>query len=387
MITKKNLLFKSALLLAIISVVIILQFSVIPTVTRYRQTANDRVRAEYTALFFDHDGYGKVVALEEKYDGSTFQGYYGSFSINLMNYIGEDITERDISYKIYSKQILGDSTNGYYVEGIWGKKHNITNETLNYQVNILGSASDGSGSSQVLESYITKDLPKSGSTNSHIIEILRKPDTNGDGNNDYWPEDVEYEEVTIVIDINDPYNDSIVFNIYVSPRLIVYSVNKISKFQTDCYRLHIQTASSFKKIGQTGYLPDAFRVALNWEGVYFDNTFNEVLKHSSNGTPNPTDISTPCLLIPNLITTEHTLQMYIPAGSEFYIDFYPTSGTITFLALAELKSNNTKKYAAYDEYDHTTIKTVDVGIYLQDNASTTTNVNITNNSFYIIYSE
>lgn len=397
MITNKTLWFKLVTLCTILIVVLLLQLTIIPTVTRYRQTEKDKVRAEYTALFFDNDGEGKVVALEEMYSGTTFNGYRGTFSLNLANFINEKITQRDIEYRIGTKTLLHDSE-GYYVEGIWGKRYDITDATINYEFNILGEGSnltedpyhvhsfkDGVCEDQDCgEVYVEgKKYAKvhtlntnltTGTENSHIIEVTRKASAG------MWKDATDYEEITIVIDIIQPYKDSIVFHVTVSPKLIVYSISTITKMGAEIKRLHIQTASSFKEIvynngtPESGYSTDACRLALHWEGANFDNSFNKILIHSNNGTPDPMNISKPCLLTPSLITTERTLQMYIPAGADFYIDFYPTSSTVNLYALAEFKDAKTNTYVIYDEYAHNVSKTdtlVPIKVGNQD--TTTTN--------------
>ena len=365
------------ILCIILTIVLLLQLTVIPTVTRYRQTEQDKVRAEYTALFFDNDGEGKVVALEELYEGNTFNGYRGTFSLNLRNFINEDITQRDIEYRIGTKNIQYNATDGYYVQGLWGKKYPIKDATVNYDFNIIGEGSyltenpyhehtfgtDGKCTDPTCDEvkvpgrtyakvHSLSTKLTTGTENSHIIEVTRKSSAG------VWDSNKDYEEITIVIDIIQPYKDSIVFHITVSPKLIVYSISTVTKMGVDVKRLHIQTASSFKEIiydGNTpsdGYAPDAFRVALHWEGANFDNSFNKVLIHSESGTPDPKFISRPCLITPSLITTQHTLQMYIPAGADFYIDFYPTSENVQIYALAELKSAATGIYGAYTKYKH-----------------------------------
>lgn len=374
MVTKRTLITKLTVLISLLTVVILLQFLILPTVSRLRDVHLDEVRGYYTALHLSHDGEGKVVALEEQYVGDTPNGYKGSFSFTINNFDNDGITQRDISYKIYTKEIQKDSNGDYYVTGVWGRKIDIKPATVNYTVNIVGEGStQETATEHNLESYATIDPDSDpvGTSASHMIEIHRKPDA------PEWDENNEVEEITIVIELISPYHEIFVANILVSPRLIVYSISKVDKFHTTAYRLHIQTASSFKKItsGDNSYLPDAFRVILNWDGLYFDNTFNEILKHTGSGQPDPTKISTPTLIIPNLITTQKTLQMYIPAGADFYIDFYSNgSGTPQIYTYAELKNSDSKKYSAYTKYDYNVNRTFDVNVLIGE---TEKNTNLT----------
>ena len=61
------------------------------TKTRLIQRKQDEVKAYYTALYFDATGEGSAIALDNS---------VGYFTFDLMNYIGEDVTERDIVYEI-----------------------------------------------------------------------------------------------------------------------------------------------------------------------------------------------------------------------------------------------------------------------------------------------
>lgn len=375
---KKSIIFKLSFISALCMIIIILQIMIIPTVSRLRDVHLDEVRGYYTALHISHDAEGKVVALEEQYDGNTFNGYKGYFSLNLMNYDTDGITQRDIVYKIYKTDIKTNIHGDLYVEGVWGREIPIKDDTVKYTFNIVGEGSTkDTAVEHRLDSYATVDPDATpvGTSNTHMIEVTRNTSAGT------WGDNTENEEITIIIELIEPYHEIIVANIAVSPKLIVYSVTTIEKFHTEAIRLHIQTASSFKQyikddgtVIEDAYLPDAFRVVLFWENAYFDNTFNTIIKHINNeSNPDPGRINTPMLITPNLITTQHTLQMYIPAGSEFYIDFYPTgTNTANFYAYAELKNSSTGIYGEYDKYKHDISKTVDVSVSV--GSSTTTNV-------------
>lgn len=374
MVSKNTIKIKIAAICFLFLSIVLLQLLITPTVSRLRDIHLDEVRGYYTALHLSHDAEGKVVALEEQFNGETFNGYHGTFSFTMNNFDIDGITQRDISYKIYTKEILNDGDN-YYVTGVWGRKIPIEPDTINYTINILDEGkTEATAVNNVLESYVTNnpDGPAVGASNSHIIEITRNPSAG------YWDESKETEEITIVIELNEPYHEIVVANISVSPRLIVYSISKVEKFNTEVTRLHIQTASSFKEIssGDDSYLPDAFRVILKWDNLLFDNTFNDILKHiKSDETPDPSKINTPCLLTPMIITTEKTLQMYIPAGSEFYIDFFNASpGDVLIYAYAELKNSDSGEYTVYDEYNYDNNVITDVPVLVGNNSVTNLNM-------------
>ena len=64
------------------------------TKTRLIQRKEDEVKAYYTALYFEGTGEGSAIALDNSIGYVTF---------NLMNYIDEDVTERDIVYEIATR--------------------------------------------------------------------------------------------------------------------------------------------------------------------------------------------------------------------------------------------------------------------------------------------
>ena len=369
MVSKKTLRNKLIIIACLVFTIVFIQLMITPTISRLRNVHNDEVRGYYTALHLSHDAEGKVVAVEEVNKDDVFDGYVGSFSFTINNFDNSGITQRDISYKIYTKEILQEDGE-YYVTGVWGRKIPIKPDTVKYTINIVGEGStSATATEKELISYATTDPNATpvGASNTHMIQIKRNASAGE------WVDDDENEEITIVIELNEPYHEIIVANISVSPRLIVYSLGKVEKLHTEAYRLHIQTASSFKQISNNdnSYLTDAFRVVLKWNDLLFDNTFNEILKHiSSASNPDSMRIDRPYLIVPNIITTQKTLQMYIPAGSDFYIDFYldPSIGSPNpqIYAYAELKYAKTGKYGEYTKYSHTTSITTDVSVTIGD---------------------
>ena len=374
MVTKKSLYLKFGFLCGLVLVIIILQIIIMPTISKLRDVHIDEVRGYYTALHYSHDGEGNAVALEPLYSGETIVGYNGTFSIHFSNFNEDGITQRDISYKIYTKEIKGTEDN-YYVEGVWGRHIGVKNDTKKYTVNILneGSSKETAVENELI-SYATNnpDASPTGATNLHIIELTRNESAGT------WDPNVEYEEVTIIIELINPYHEIIIFNVRTSPRLIVYNITQFTKFNRTVNRLFIQTANTWDAIkkGKDSYAPDAFRVVLHWQDLSFDNTFNKILVHTNNGNPvDPAKIITPCLITPQIITSQKTLQMYIPAGSEFYIDFYPVGNNPKIYAYAELKLYATYplspslEYGAYDKYDYNNNINVDVNVMIGNNTS------------------
>ena len=59
------------------------------TISRYIKREQDEIKAYYTSLYFASDGEGKSLAVESN---------VGYVEFSLMNYIGEDVTQRDIEF-------------------------------------------------------------------------------------------------------------------------------------------------------------------------------------------------------------------------------------------------------------------------------------------------
>ena len=87
------------LMLATILAVMITSYIVLAVITDYTKTRliqrkEDEVKAYYTALYFDGTGEGSAIALDNNVGYVTF---------DLMNFIDENVTERDIVYEIATR--------------------------------------------------------------------------------------------------------------------------------------------------------------------------------------------------------------------------------------------------------------------------------------------
>lgn len=375
----KNIKIKVAILIVTILCVIIAQFALIPTLSRFRKVTTDEVRAYYTALYIDQDAAGKVVAVEEQADGS----YTGDFSINISNFIGEDVTERDIEYKIYQKQILGPTDGNYYVLGTWGEPVIVQPATIGYEINIRNEGvTESEASTHTLPIIYNNSQVPQGVTNSHIIHIKRpSADTKP------WPSADQIEKISIVIEINEPYRDVVVVDLLISTKLIVFATQKVDKFGFEAERLYVQTASSWKEIGydqNSGFKTDAFKVIIKWDNYRIDNSFEKIFKHVPEGVGDFDARNIDQVYYKfddssgNNVTNNKYLILYVPANSDFYIDFYQfdSSGTKSIMAYNALVLQATGAYAAYDETYNG---------YSYDKTSTTPIDGIT--KFYEIYSE
>ena len=160
---KIRLLFLGSLIITLIFVYISVTW-LGPTLSRYVKRERDEIRAYYTSLYFDSTGEGKTIALEEVVVGNETINI-GYVEFDLRNYIGENVTERDIVYSISKPTVFykGDKSplvdtnsnnsandeiaaylnananNKLYVLDGWGKLQPVANSTYLYDVNVVSN--------------------------------------------------------------------------------------------------------------------------------------------------------------------------------------------------------------------------------------------------------
>ena len=118
-------------------ILLLVNISFNPTSSRYIKQEKDEILALYTSLYFNSDRNHMSMSLEDN------KGYV---NFKLMNYIGEDVTQRDIEYIIEkpsqfynSKGEVMENPSGeedLYVLDVWGKPKKIGNDTYKYQSTI-----------------------------------------------------------------------------------------------------------------------------------------------------------------------------------------------------------------------------------------------------------
>ena len=79
------------MLVFLLVIILLVNISLNPTSSRYIKQEKDEILALYTSLYFNSDRNNMSMSLEDN------KGYV---NFKLMNYIGEDVTKRDIEYII-----------------------------------------------------------------------------------------------------------------------------------------------------------------------------------------------------------------------------------------------------------------------------------------------
>lgn len=396
MIEKKRFFVLAGILLVTIFVFTSMMLVNEYTSTRLIQRKQDEVKAYYTALYFDSNGEGSAVAIDNK------EGYV---SFDLMNFIGEDVTERDIVYEIKApskyytnnnKEIDSDdygkdlstykesdalvypgSDNTLNVQDVWGQPVVVGRDTYKYTVNVTTNNGElydevypsdpivGSDANATDYLFKYEKLEGSGSANAvgktHnvTLKLTRNDSTAIEGT----------ENISIVIQLLRPYKEVFIINMTISERLIVFSNTVTTEFENEIEELNIQTADIFSHLSsktgdeynrRTFYLNDGqnkttkgfsskpLKVSL----TYTNLILNEVLLSKLPASMIQTDLS-------DLDGNSGTLVLLIPQSSSFKLQFYPTASTYSVSAKVEIidgtidaSGNYTEgnSYALYNKY-------------------------------------
>ena len=317
------------------------------TKTRLIQRKQDEVKAYYTALYFNATGEGSAIALDNS---------VGYFTFDLMNYIGEDVTERDIVYEIKEPSKYYTNTNieidsddydhkgdfgtlskyagansSIHVHDVWNQPKEVGRDTYKYTVDVVGNTgeevtSENLGSTE--EDYVFKYEKLEGSDSANAVGKTHTVTVQID-RGDYGSID-STENLSIVIQLLKPYIEVYIINIVVSERLIIFSNSQVEEFEQTIEELNIQTIDIFShtkennlRVITTGSGEDQvnkvitsnkLKVTLTWSNLIL----NEVLLEKLPGELVTTDLNT-------LNGNSGTIELLIPQGSSFKLQFYPTS--------------------------------------------------------------
>lgn len=361
--TKKIVILNLALIL-----LIAVQIIFLPTVARYVKQESDKIIASYTSLYMSSDGEGKVVSVEDK---------LGYLNLKLMNYEDSNVTQRDIEYTISRPTTFYDSNgvaitdietyletadNQLYVLDVWNQPQVVGRDTYKYTQSI--ASSDGeTKNGNYLFSYEKLNNSAVGKIHNLLIEFHRDRGSDFKGT----------EDVSIIVQLSKPYREVFIINVKVSDKLIVFSNTDALVYETTFQRLYIQSADIFSHYkGATESLreyenrndssktvqiaPRALQVTVKWDNFYFDvNCLKDY--HLSgdnipgiNNTAGNIDISKP--YVSNLDIANKTLIMYVPQGSNFYLDFLQIDkdaiSTVDVRVEVAIIDNGTMKYDIYD---------------------------------------
>ena len=363
--TKKIVILNLALIL-----LIAVQIIFLPTVARYVKQESDKIVASYTSLYMSSDGEGKVVSVEDK---------LGYLNLKLMNYEDSNVTQRDIEYtvsrptKFYNangeaiadddiETYLANPSNQLHVLDVWNQPQVVGRDTYKYTQSI--ASSDGeTKNGNYLFSYEKLNNSAVGKIHNLLIEFHRDRGSDFNGT----------EDVSIIVQLSRPYREVFIINVKISDKLIVFSNTDALVYETTFQRLYIQSADIFSHYkGTTESLreyenridssktvkiaPRALQVTIKWDNFYFDvNCLKDY--HLSgdnipgiNNTAGNIDISKP--YVSNLDIANKTLIMYVPQGSNFYLDFLQidkdTISTVDVRVEVAIIDNGTMKYDIYD---------------------------------------
>ena len=381
--TKKIVILNLALIL-----LIAVQIIFLPTVARYVKQESDKIVASYTSLYMSSDGEGKVVSVEDK---------LGYLNLKLMNYEDSNVTQRDIEYTVSRPTIFykangeaiasseietylaADPSNQLHVLDVWNQPQVVGRDTYKYIQSIASSDGETTTNTNTPEddylfSYEKLNNSAVGKIHNLLIEFNRDRGTDFKGT----------EDVSIIVQLSKPYKEVFIINVKISDKLIVFSNTDSLVYETTFQRLYIQSADIFshykgtteilRKYNKRGttkaqaqyvqIAPRALLVTFKWDNFYFDvNCLKDYHLPNDNipginSDAGNIDISKP--YVSNLDIANKTLVMYVPQGSNFYLDFLVIDDTL--LSTVDVRIDVTiidggnKSFDIYDEiyggYNH-----------------------------------
>lgn len=339
-VMKNRLLFLLTLSM-IFAFIVMINILLAPTSSRYIKEEQDKIIAYYTKLYIDSDGHSKTAALENN---------LGHVDFKLMNFIDDNVTQRDIEYTVdvinkqdgsghdltqfYDKD--GNEINSIndgdelYLLDVWGIPQQVGSDTYKYRIDVQSNDGEINPETQnFLFSYEKLGASAVGKTHSVSVKINRIHNV----------EIVGTEHITIVIRIVKPYTEIFLIDVEISNKLITFSDADVEKFEIDFKRLYVQTADVFSHYKGTDnerftegtntrtYIRSrAMKVTFTWTDYLLDE---KRLVHFHNGTiggeTSNIDITKPYIIS----VSDNELSLYIPESSSFYLDFlYVGSGTV-----------------------------------------------------------
>lgn len=369
--TKKIVILNLALIL-----LIAVQIIFLPTVARYVKQESDKIVASYTSLYMSSDGEGKVVSVEDK---------LGYLNLKLMNYEDSNVTQRDIEYtisrptKFYNangEAIADDNIETYlktagnqlHVLDVWNQPQVVGRDTYKYTQRIASSDGETTTNTNTpgddyLFSYEKLNNSAVGKIHNLLIEFHRDRGSDFKGT----------EDVSIIVQLSRPYREVFIINVKISDKLIVFSNTDALVYETTFQRLYIQSADIFSHYkGDKESLreyenrndssktvqiaPRALQVTFTWDNFYFDvNCLKQY--HLPNDTlPGTNDVSFIDISKPyvsKLDIEKKILVMYVPQGSNFYLDFLQIdknkASKVDVTVEVAIIYNGTTSYDIYDE--------------------------------------
>lgn len=389
---------KRFFVLAGILLVMLLTFTSITLVSDYTRTRliqrkQDEVKAYYTSLYFDSTGEGSAVAID---------GGVGYVTFDLMNYIDEDVTERDIVYEILAptkyytntneeiasnklssdlSTVYSGADNTINVRDVWEQPKVVGRDTYKYSYSVFDSSADDTKETyQEVYPEHAGEILGSASATDYILQYEKlegNQGTNAVGKSHTVTVEIKRnvstpisgtEKISIVVQLLKPYLEVFIINMTISERLIVFSANQVTEFEIPIEELSIQTADIFayeksdstdvrrEFVSGTGdskvtkvATSDALRVTLTWTNLILNEVSLKYIMENLNVVESN---------LGSLTGNNHFLTLLIPQGSSFTLQFFPTDKT-AYSVTAKVEIMD----ASYINDDKTQVKKTGYAIY------------------------
>lgn len=350
-------------------------FVVEDTSSRYIEQQKDQVYASYTSLYFESDIDYATLAIDNDHAFINF---------NLMNFIGEDVTKRDIEYTIQSPTTYYDKAgnettptgeNEIHVLDVWNQPKKVGNDTYKYDTEIIENNGEiGETPGSYMFTYETIDTGTGtdgevvtekgiGKTHNLTVKLTRKSGAQyGEFDSDNG------ETISLVIKLNKPYEEVFLIEITILERLIIFSNTYGEMYDTDFEKLNIQTVNTFshgkdsngnyveRYVSQSSskkFTSYGFKVEVHFSNLIIDANTLAQLHIPNNGLGSSNiDITKPYVISLTNNGTSGVLELYVPEASSFDLYFLPTSEDYKFevVVYAYLYNTETSKYG-YELYN------------------------------------
>lgn len=360
---KFRFLFTLLVVLSLLLVVFVLD----STVSRYIKQERDEIYATYTSLYFESDIKNGSVVLENN------EAY---FNFKLRNYVGEDITKRKVVYTITNpsyvtidkKPITVDSkgnmtvdggayTGEQYVLDVWGEPQLVGSDSHNYNIQILENDGEKVDTNKYQFPY---ENGTEGQATSHTITVKIDRIAEGDLSSN--------ENISIVVQLNEPYAEVFIINVKIMNHLISYSLTTKKIYETTFDVIDIQTANIFSYEEKNGnytqravqvieddvnyiyeYTSKPFKIEYKFKGFYIEwINLNDlhIDIFDVNDTEDKENIVNNYLGQITNNKDSGSITLYAPQSSNFSVEFLKVNDTnsITTMVYVYLKKYSVDNY-------------------------------------------
>ncbi len=346
------------LLLLVLTVIVFLETVLLPTTSRYIKRTKDEIIAHYTSLYINSTGNNRVVTLENN---------VGYVDFKLMNFVDDNVTQRDIEYVIKTPTKFFDKTGkeipesnygqaDLYVLDVWKTPQLIGKDTHKYDVTITTNDGEKLQSDTYKFTYEKINNTPIGKNHNITVKLERKETESLAG----------IEHVSVVVQLTKPYHEVYVINITVSNRIIAFSTADKQNFEIDFKTLYIQTANSYAYVQDNAswlertaisdqnikYKNDAIRLTLTWDKAFLnENTLNKLhLGYLDQNESSNIDITKPYIASLSSTLDHGELVIYVPQSSSFSLDFLPNSTNYEIKALIEIATSSGYQVYSLNEF-------------------------------------